>query len=247
MDASIHTPMSAAMHIEADSYTDQITKPSQTSPEIRAEASTFLQDPPQSQPSHSTLPLADSLTQHVLMAHTTQYKPTVSNKADLSNPIAIAKWKELEEIFHVFDTDGSGTIEPAEMRILMWTLGLESEIVNLDSMIANQLSVSREKAAKVSLSLHQFIDLMTQQMKPQDTPENFINAFRLFDPEGKGQIGVKELRQASRDINEPMTDEDILLIVNRLDKDGDGEIGIEDWMVAMANGHGLLSKSSDVK
>jgi Ca2+-binding EF-hand superfamily protein len=61
-------------------------------------------------------------------------------------------------------------------------------------------------------------------------------AFRLFDTEDRGRIGLKDLRRVAKELEESLTEEELLMILNNADKDGDGEIGEEDWIRVMAKG-----------
>ena len=70
----------------------------------------------------------------------------------------------------------------------------------------------------------------------RDNREEMLVAFRLFDTEDRGRIGLKDLRRVAKELEESLTEEELLMILNNADKDGDGEIGEEDWIRVMAKG-----------
>jgi centrin-1 len=70
----------------------------------------------------------------------------------------------------------------------------------------------------------------------RDNREEMLVAFRLFDTEDRGRIGLKDLRRVAKELEESLTEEELLMILDQSDKDGDGEIGEEDWIRVMAKG-----------
>jgi Ca2+-binding EF-hand superfamily protein len=59
-------------------------------------------------------------------------------------------------------------------------------------------------------------------------------AFRLFDTDRRGKIGLKDLKRIARELEESITDEELLMILDECDRDRDGEINEEDWIRIMA-------------
>ena len=68
----------------------------------------------------------------------------------------------------------------------------------------------------------------------RDSPEKMQLAFKQFDPDNRGRIGFKEIRKVSKELQDSTTDAEIQMIIDELDKDGDGEIGLDDWLHAMS-------------
>ena len=64
-----------------------------------------------------------------------------------------------------------------------------------------------------------------------------MKAFRLFDIEGRGSISFKDIKRVSKEVGQVLTDEEITMIVEETDKDGDGVIGEQDWVRVFAAGH----------
>jgi centrin-1 len=63
-----------------------------------------------------------------------------------------------------------------------------------------------------------------------------MKAFRLFDIEGKGKISFRDLKRVAKELGEVLNDEDIQMMIDETDHDGDGEIGEEDWVRILYKG-----------
>lgn len=100
-----------------------------------------------------------------------------------------------------------------------------------DLMIKTEASVEEDED---TLNVEQFIQIMAQKMAERDGREEMLVAFRLFDTDRRGRIGLKDLRRVAKELDEVMTDEELLMILDESDKDRDGEIGEEDWIRVMA-------------
>uniref|UniRef100_A0A0G4I492 EF-hand domain-containing protein n=1 Tax=Chromera velia CCMP2878 TaxID=1169474 RepID=A0A0G4I492_9ALVE len=107
------------------------------------------------------------------------------------------KQDEIEEIknaFDMFDADGSGTIDPKEMRQVMKELGYEAKSEVIFEMIA-QL----DKDGTQQLSFEKFLNMMTAP-DTKDSKEDIHKIFKLFDIEDKGRIGIKELARVAKEL-----------------------------------------------
>jgi centrin-1 len=66
-----------------------------------------------------------------------------------------------------------------------------------------------------------------------------IKAFKLFDDDGTGKISFKNLKRVARELGkflilgETMTDEELQEMIEEADRDGDGEIGEDDFIRIM--------------
>ena len=85
---------------------------------------------------------------------------------------------------------------------------IENKVANL---FKEQLDLERNlERAKVDLSLR--------------TDYNLIDAFRVFDPEGKGWISGNEIKKGLVNFSVFVQDEDVSLFMMRYDKDEDGRV-----------------------
>merc|ERR1712170_151133 len=72
--------------------------------------------------------------------------------------------EEIKEAFDLFDTDGSGSIDPKELRAAMQSLGFEAKNQTIYQMI-NDL----DKNKSGNIDFDEFLDMMTARMSDRDT------------------------------------------------------------------------------
>ena len=79
----------------------------------------------------------------------------------------------------------------------------------------------------------EFLDMMSAKMQERDPKEEMMKAFRLFDDDETGKISFKNLKRVAKELGENMTDDEIAEMIEEADRDGDGEIGEEEFMRIM--------------
>lgn len=62
--------------------------------------------------------------------------------------------EEIREAFNLFDTDGSGTIDPKELKAAMQSLGFEAKNQTIYQMISDIDNVRRDEKGVISIFLH---------------------------------------------------------------------------------------------
>lgn len=70
-----------------------------------------------------------------------------------------AEIEDLREAFNLFDTDGSGTIDPKELKDAMKTLGFEAKNQSIYQMISDI-----DKDGSGSIDFEEFLDMMTAKI-----------------------------------------------------------------------------------
>ena len=157
--------------------------------------------------------------------------------------------QEMREVFVLFDTDGSGSMDASELSVVMRALGFRPKKFETQKMVAEYFGKefkesdkdyqdsddeNSQEADEDSLNLDQFIDMMSQKIAERDGREETLVAFRLFDKDLKGKITIKDLRRVAKEIEDPITEQELLMILKESDKDGDGELGEDDWIRTMS-------------
>merc|ERR1712100_165967 len=104
---------------------------------------------------------------------------------------------ELREAFDLFDTDGSGAVDAAELHTAMKALGFEPK---------------KEEIAK-----------MVREME-KDGKEELLKGFKLFDDDNTGKISMKNFKRVAKELGENLTDKELEEILGEADTDKDGEI-----------------------
>ena len=132
--------------------------------------------------------------------------------------------EEIKEAFDLFDTDGSGSIDPKELRAAMQSLGFEAKNQTIYQMITDL-----DKNKSGSIDFEEFLDMMTARMSDRDTREDINKVFRLFDDDGTGTITIRNLRRVARELGETMTDEELQEMIDRADSNGDAAVTPDDF------------------
>ncbi|KAF4040379.1 EF hand [Phytophthora infestans] len=113
--------------------------------------------------------------------------------------------EEIREAFNLFDTDGSGTIDPKELKAAMQSLGFEAKNQTIYQMIGDI-----DKDGSGSIDFEEFLDMMTAKMSDKDSREDI-----------------------QKELGETMTDAELLEMIERADTDQDGEINAEEFYAIM--------------
>lgn len=132
--------------------------------------------------------------------------------------------EEIKEAFDLFDTDGSGTIDPKELKAAMQSLGFDAKNQTIFQMISD---LDRNKSGDIDFD--EFLDMMTARMSDKDTREDINKVFRLFDDDGTGSISLKNLRRVARELGETMTDEELQEMIDRADSNSDSLVSADDF------------------
>mmetsp|Transcript_20505 Transcript_20505/g.49802 ORF Transcript_20505/g.49802 Transcript_20505/m.49802 type:complete len:166 (+) Transcript_20505:53-550(+) len=135
---------------------------------------------------------------------------------------------EIREAFNLFDTDGSGTIDPKELKAAMQSLGFESKNPTIYQMIAD---LDRESSG--AIDFEEFLDAITSKLGDKESKDGISKIFNLFDDDKSGVISLKNLKRVAKELGETMTDEELREMIERADSNGTGEITFEDFYTIM--------------
>lgn len=163
------------------------------------------------------------------MNHKTK-KPSSTTSAAAKTPIELTEEQrqEIREAFDLFDTDGSGSIDAKELKVAMRALGFEPKKEEVRKMIADI-----DKNGSGSIDFEEFLSMMTVKMGERDSKEEMIKAFRLFDDDETGRITFKNLKRVAKELGEDMTDEELQEMIDEADREGTGEVSLDDFMRIM--------------
>ena len=130
--------------------------------------------------------------------------------------------------FNMFDTNHDGTINSQKIGEIMRKLGKNPTEAQLIQLIEN---VSKSGSDKIGFD--DFVDLMEQKNKENDSEIEIINTFQIFNTENNGLISNQELFHIIRTFGETLTDDEIEEIIAEADVDGDGYINYEEFVRMM--------------
>eukprot|EP00918_Siedleckia_nematoides_P021708 GHVU01046750.1.p1 GENE.GHVU01046750.1~~GHVU01046750.1.p1 ORF type:complete len:167 (+),score=31.77 GHVU01046750.1:105-605(+) len=136
--------------------------------------------------------------------------------------------EEIREAFNLFDTDGSGTIDPRELKAAMQSLGFETKNPTIYQMIADL-----DRQGTGAIDFEEFLDAITSKLGDKESRDGIQKIFALFDDDKTGSVSLKNLKRVARELGETMTDEELREMIERADSNGDGEISFEDFYTIM--------------
>ena len=100
------------------------------------------------------------------------------------------------------------------------------------------------------IDYNEFLDMMTQKMAERDPREEMLKAFRRWRDR---RNLVCNFKRVAKELGENMTDDEIKEMIEETDRDGDGEISVEEFMRIMKKTNlfrawdGALFKSGEIK
>ena len=126
-----------------------------------------------------------------------------------SDSLAEDKINEFKEAFKIFVKDKDGCITTKD-------IGDEAE---LQDMI-NEVDID----GNGTIDFKEFLGLMARKMRDNDSEEELIEAFKVFDRDGNGLISNVELQHVMTSLGENITMDEVDEMIKEADFDGDGYI-----------------------
>merc|ERR1712025_47004 len=122
---------------------------------------------------------------------------------------------EVREAFGLFDADASGSIDVRELKAAMRSLGFEVKNEELKKMVSDI-----DGDGNGTIEFAEFLEMTTGKMGEKDTREDIEKVFKLFDDDNTNKISFRNLARV---------DEELQDMINQADRDGDGEINIDEF------------------
>lgn len=129
--------------------------------------------------------------------------------------------EEIREAFNLFDTDGSGKIDPKELKAAMQSLGFENKNPTIYQMIADL-----EKEGQ-DIDFEQFLDAITSKLGDKETRNGINKIFDLF-AENQESVTLNNLKRVAKELGETMSAEELQEMLERA-ASNNAEITREDF------------------
>merc|ERR1712167_257800 len=147
---------------------------------------------------------------------------------------------EIREAFNLFDNDASGAIDVRELKAAMRALGFEVKNEELKKMVTDV-----DNDGNGTIEFAEFLAMMTGKMGEKDTREDIEKVFKLFDDDNTNKISFRNLALVAEELGN-IDDEELQDMINQADRDGDGEINIDEfYRIMKKKGNFLEDMSSD--
>ena len=146
---------------------------------------------------------------------------------------------EIREAFSLFDSDASGQIDIRELKAAMRALGFEVKNEELKKMVTDV-----DNDGNGTIEFAEFLGMMTAKMGEKDSREDIEKVFKLFDDDNTKKISFRNL--VVEELGETIEDEELQDMINKADRDGDGENIIDEfYRIMKKKGNFLEDLSSD--
>merc|ERR1711953_1606957 len=149
--------------------------------------------------------------------------------------------EEIREAFGLFDADASGMIDVRELKAAMRALGFEVKNEELKKMVTDI-----DNDGNDTIEFAEFLEMMTGKMGEKDSREDIEKGFKLVDDDNTNKISFRNLARVAEELGENIDDEELQDMINQADRDGDGEINIDEfYRIMKKKGNFLEDLSSD--
>jgi Ca2+-binding EF-hand superfamily protein len=134
-------------------------------------------------------------------------------------------------MFNFSGGGGDGKIRKKNLKGLIKKLDLKTQITDeeLENIIKK---VSKEKKEDY-FEINDFINIMNENDDDETKEKEIINAFRIFDVDGRGLISKENLKNIIVNLGGDLDENEISDMINQADIDGDGFINYEEFVRMM--------------
>ena len=151
---------------------------------------------------------------------------TAAAKKPFEHNLTEQKIAEFREAFGLFDKDGDGHVTPKELMVVLQSLGQQPSEEDVKSMIGEV-----DDDGNGEIEFEEFVQLMSRNMGSGDDEAALVEAFKILDIDGSGNIDHAELKEILRSFSrmgEDIPDDEIDHLIREADVDGDGSISYEE-------------------
>jgi Ca2+-binding EF-hand superfamily protein len=123
------------------------------------------------------------------------------------------------KVFHLFARRVDGLAEINHLPLMLRQVGND-----ITDAAARDMVVAYPKEA---FSFDEFVELCERVQEHRITRERLLEAFKTFDPEGRGVLSTKMIKAILQKSGEPMSAEEIEICIAKMNPDPDGIIDYE--------------------
>ena len=146
--------------------------------------------------------------------------------------------EEIDNAFHLFDKDRSGSIDVNELKDAMKALGI---FLKKEEVKETMRKVDKDGSGNIDQE--EFTALMAEQIDVRDQQKELAKVFRIYDDDDAGLITDENLKRCAKDLEEePLTNQEAHMMIRMADKKDKNGVDPEDFMNLMRE-LGLVEKS----
>ena len=146
---------------------------------------------------------------------TTVTTTTKIEKSGLSND----EVDEIRQAFDLFDTNGTGKIDPKELKAAMQSLGFDSKNPTIYTLIADL--DTPEAAKNGGVNFDDFVGSINNKLGDKESKEGIHRIFELFiDDPNVDTITLSSLKKIAQELGENMSAEELKDMLERASANG---------------------------
>ncbi len=146
---------------------------------------------------------------------TTVTTTTKVEKSGLSND----EVDEIRQAFDLFDTNGTGKIDPKELKAAMQSLGFDTKNPTIYTLIADL--DTPEAAKNGGVNFDDFVGSINNKLGDKESKEGIHRIFELFiDDPNADTITLSSLKKIAQELGENMSAEELKDMLERASSNG---------------------------
>ena len=131
---------------------------------------------------------------------------------------------EIKEVFVLFDTEHSGSLDCRELKAAMRTLGFE---IRKDELMKVMADMGKDIFDTVDFD--EFVDIIEPRLQDKNSVDEVAKIFRLFDDDQTQKISLRNLKRVCAELGENLSEQDLQEIIECADRTGDGQLTFEEF------------------
>ena len=160
---------------------------------------------------------------------TTVTTTTKVEKSGLSND----EVDEIRQAFDLFDTNGTGKIDPKELKAAMQSLGFDTKNPTIYTLIADL--DTPEAAKNGGVNFDDFVGSINNKLGDKESKEGIHRIFELFiDDPNADTITLSSLKKIAQELGENMSAEELKDMLERASANGT-ELTFDEFYEIMTN------------
>ena len=148
----------------------------------------------------------------------------------MSESLSIETRNKLKANFNNFDKDQDGLISYQELKELMKQTSKSFIEADLQDLL-NEVDINE----KGQINCKTYIDIISKLNRKNDTDDEIIEVFKIFDKDNSGLISTKKIMDVFLKIDENIKEEEVLQMIKECDIDQDGYLNYEEFCAMVQN------------
>jgi centrin-1 len=142
-----------------------------------------------------------------------------TNKVNTRSGLSNDEIDEIRQAFDLFDTNGTGKIDPKELKAAMQSLGFDNKNPVIYQLIADL--DTPESTKKGGIDFDSFVNAINAKLGDRESKEGVRRIFELFidDPHQK-TITLSSLRRIAKELGEQMSSDELKDMLERASSNG---------------------------